>query len=223
MILPGFGSRPVDGIKPSDVALWLTGLDRAPATRAMALRILFLVLDVARADGAFKVNPAADVKPPKVGRSQKGRALTDDELRAVLESAELVDHRTAAMVWLMARCGLRIGEAIALNRSDTDFGAGTITVARSMSRRDGVQPLKGRQAGDTRTIPMPPHTADRLRGHLGSQTINTVILEATLENVLILGLLVLIRTFLSWSLELEMDGRWPWQAPIGSDRESARP
>jgi uncharacterized membrane protein len=58
---------------------------------------------------------------------------------------------------------------------------------------------------------------------IAADIINTVILEATLENVLILGLLVLIRTFLSWSLELEMDGRWPWQAPIGSDREPTRP
>jgi hypothetical protein len=30
--------------------------------------------------------------------------------------------------------------------------------------------------------------------------------------VLVLGLLVFIRTFLSWSLVLEIEGRWPWQA-----------
>ena len=58
---------------------------------------------------------------------------------------------------------------------------------------------------------------------IAADIINTVILEATLENVLILGLLVLIRTFLSWSLELEIDGRWPWQAPIGSEQESTSP
>jgi uncharacterized membrane protein len=57
---------------------------------------------------------------------------------------------------------------------------------------------------------------------IAADIIKTVTLEATLENVVILGLLVLIRTFLSWSLELEMDGRWPWQAPIGSARESTR-
>ena len=50
---------------------------------------------------------------------------------------------------------------------------------------------------------------------IAADIIKTVTLEATLENVVILGLLVLIRTFLSWSLELEIDGRWPWQAPIG--------
>ena len=55
---------------------------------------------------------------------------------------------------------------------------------------------------------------------IAADIINTVILELTFENVLILGLLVLIRTFLSWSLELELDGRWPWQAPIGSAQES---
>ncbi len=50
---------------------------------------------------------------------------------------------------------------------------------------------------------------------IAADIIKTVTLEATLENVVILGLLVLIRTFLSWSLELEIDGRWPWQAPVG--------
>jgi uncharacterized membrane protein len=42
--------------------------------------------------------------------------------------------------------------------------------------------------------------------------IRTVVLEPTLRNVLVLGLLVFIRTFLNWSLVLEIEGRWPWQA-----------
>ena len=51
---------------------------------------------------------------------------------------------------------------------------------------------------------------------IAADIIKTVTLEATLENVVILGLLVLIRTFLSWSLELEIDGRWPWQPRLGA-------
>jgi len=51
---------------------------------------------------------------------------------------------------------------------------------------------------------------------IAADIIKTVTLELTLENIVILGLLVLIRTFLSWSLELEVDGRWPWQSPIES-------
>jgi len=41
--------------------------------------------------------------------------------------------------------------------------------------------------------------------------IRTVALQPTLENLALLGLLVLIRTFLAWSLEVEIDGRWPWR------------
>src|SRR5512137_958367 len=39
----------------------------------------------------------------------------------------------------------------------------------------------------------------------------TVVLAFTLSNVVALGVLVLVRTFLSWSLVVEIEGRWPWQ------------
>ena len=52
--------------------------------------------------------------------------------------------------------------------------------------------------------------------------IRTVALQPTLENLAMLGLLVLIRTFLAWSLEVEIDGRWPWKrAQIERERDSA--
>ncbi len=51
---------------------------------------------------------------------------------------------------------------------------------------------------------------------IAADIIKTVTLELTLENVAILGLLVLIRTFLSWSLVLEIDGQWPWQPRLGA-------
>lgn len=41
--------------------------------------------------------------------------------------------------------------------------------------------------------------------------IRTVAVEPTLESVAVLGLIVLVRTFLSFSLEVELEGRWPWQ------------
>lgn len=46
---------------------------------------------------------------------------------------------------------------------------------------------------------------------VAADVIRTVALEPTLTNVAILGILVLVRTFLSWSLVVEMDGRWPWR------------
>ena len=40
----------------------------------------------------------------------------------------------------------------------------------------------------------------------------TITVDATLESALALGLIVVVRTFLSFSLEVELEGRWPWQS-----------
>lgn len=42
--------------------------------------------------------------------------------------------------------------------------------------------------------------------------IRTVVVAPTMENVAVLGVIVLIRTFLSMALQLEIEGRWPWQS-----------
>jgi uncharacterized membrane protein len=56
---------------------------------------------------------------------------------------------------------------------------------------------------------------------VAADIIRTVALEPTLDNVLVLGVVVLIRTFLSMSLQVELEGRWPWQR-VGTADEAAR-
>lgn len=46
--------------------------------------------------------------------------------------------------------------------------------------------------------------------------IRTVAVAPTLDNVIVLGLIVLIRTFLSFSLEIEIDGVPPWRKALVS-------
>lgn len=48
---------------------------------------------------------------------------------------------------------------------------------------------------------------------VAADIVRTVALEATVNSVIVLGILVLIRTFLSWALVVEIEGRWPWQLP----------
>ena len=52
---------------------------------------------------------------------------------------------------------------------------------------------------------------------VAADVIRTVALEPTLHNVLMLGVLVLIRTFLGWSLVVEIEERWPWQPEKGRE------
>lgn len=77
-----------------------------------------------------------------------------------------------------------------------------------------------------------PDVYVRFRRHLGrsillglellvaADIIRTVAITPTLKSIGVLAGIVVIRTFLSWSLELEMSGRWPWQKNRG---EAATP
>ena len=40
--------------------------------------------------------------------------------------------------------------------------------------------------------------------------VQTIIVEQTIESVVVLGVIVVVRILLSFSLEVEMDGIWPW-------------
>ncbi len=47
---------------------------------------------------------------------------------------------------------------------------------------------------------------------VAADIVRTVALEQTVRSVIILAILVLVRTFLSWSVVVEIEGRWPWRA-----------
>jgi uncharacterized membrane protein len=51
---------------------------------------------------------------------------------------------------------------------------------------------------------------------VAADLIRTVAVEPSLENVLVLGLIVLIRTFLSFSLQIEIEGVPPWRRATAS-------
>ncbi len=54
---------------------------------------------------------------------------------------------------------------------------------------------------------------------VAADIIRTVALNPTLQSVAVLGLLVLIRTFLSWALVVEIEEKWPWQEKrVASDK-----
>ena len=64
---------------------------------------------------------------------------------------------------------------------------------------------------------------------VAADIINTVAVDPSFRSVGVLGLIVLVRTFLSFTLELEITGRWPWQAkpdsaaPAAAELSGAQP
>lgn len=72
-------------------------------------------------------------------------------------------------------------------------------------------------------------TYSRFRGRFGraiilsleflvaADIIGTVAIEPSFTNIGVLAAIIAVRTFLSFSIEVETEGRWPWQATPSGD------
>ncbi|MDQ3692876.1 MAG: DUF1622 domain-containing protein [Chloroflexota bacterium] len=94
------------------------------------------------------------------------------------------------------------------------IGALTATVrfvAQLQQRTDGVVMYKTYRIGLAQAILL------GLEFLLAGDIIRTVAIEPTLGNVGVLAAIVGIRTVLSFSLQLEIEGRWPWQRVVSRE------
>jgi len=108
------------------------------------------------------IDPAAEVPPAGLIPSRRLRATpylySDADITALIAAAARLRFplRTATyqtLIGLLAVTGMRIGEAIRLDRADLDLAAGVITVRQS-------------KFGKTRLLPLHPSATAALRGYL---------------------------------------------------------
>jgi uncharacterized membrane protein len=57
---------------------------------------------------------------------------------------------------------------------------------------------------------------------VAADILRTISTQPTMTEVAVLGGIVLIRTFLSFSLEIELEGRWPWEGKALAPSEGRR-
>ena len=57
---------------------------------------------------------------------------------------------------------------------------------------------------------------------VAADIVKTIAIELTFVSLGLLAGLVLVRTFLGWTLTLEIEGRWPWQSDRGHELASGR-
>ncbi len=93
-------------------------------------------------------------------RRRRVRPFSSSELRNVLATARTFEPRFADLFLVMARAGLRPGEARGLQWSDLDFGKRRITVERSLTISNRVKPTKTERA---RKVDMTPQLAEALQ------------------------------------------------------------
>lgn len=110
------------------------------------------------------VDPAAEIPPAGLIPARPLRATpylyTDEEVTALMAAAESLDRRYPlraatyrTLVGLLAATGMRIGEAIGLDRGDADLGNEILTI------RSGKN-------GKSRLVPLHPTTAQAIGGYL---------------------------------------------------------
>lgn len=143
-----------------------------PLAGATAFKILG-VLKVAMAEavraGVLARNPSEAVSSPSVRAAAERRALTDEEIAALV--AQATGTRYDVPVRFTLATGLRQGELLALRWSDVDHDAGTIDVRRTLSYVGGkVEFLPPKTDHSRRTVELSAATVGLLTAHRVAQT-----------------------------------------------------
>jgi uncharacterized membrane protein len=91
------------------------------------------------------------------------------------------------------------------------FGVLVIVAGIAWSTYLYFRPRTGAPVYDTYKIRIGRSLLLGLEVLVAADIVKTIALELTFASLGVLAGLVLVRTFLSWSLVLEIEGRWPWQ------------
>ncbi len=156
-ILQAFGNRPVRSLHRGQIRSFLSeklsnGLSRN--TTRIIHATLRGMLNAAIDDGIMTANPAARLGkalrlavPPKQ-RQEEIKAMDRGQLQAFLDAVrnakKLLDRAYYPFLLLLARTGLRLGEALTLAWNDIDFQGRTIRVERAFSDGRIESPKSGR-------------------------------------------------------------------------------
>jgi integrase len=150
---PFFGRMRLAEIEPQHVKRFAKAVtDRGvkPNTVRLAVAPVKALFATAFEEGLIRTNPAAGVRLATAqidadGADEPVKALTEAELRKLLEQTA---PEWQLFVTLVAHTGMRIGEAVAVQWGDVDFGAGRLNVRRRWYRGTFAPPKSryGRRA-----------------------------------------------------------------------------
>ncbi|MFH9862272.1 tyrosine-type recombinase/integrase [Streptomyces sp. NPDC017202] len=189
---PYFGSTAVGAVKPKHLNAWLKWMveERGyeESTAINRYETLAGVFSFAVANEYITKNPCQHVR---TGRQRVKRRVKKTIRLPTLAEIEAIEWHLPGpyklLVWLMAGCGLRIGEACAVTLQQFDLENGTLYVDRQVTQ-DGeneepktavqkaitkgrgrahcVRHLKWRDLDEGRAVPVPPTIAAKVQEHV---------------------------------------------------------
>lgn len=131
-----------------------------------ALTLLTGTLNAAVRDGRISQHRLTGLAHAKPGKRANILHATSGQLHAM---ADALDHH-GLTVWLMRGCGLRLGEALAIEPND--IMGDILRVSRQVNDAGHSMPLKHRDTDSFRDVPLPAYVADMLEGFTGFPAIH---------------------------------------------------
>ena len=169
VITPRVGSVRLDRLTPSMIDRLYSdlrdgggrdGRPLAPATIRQVHEILHRSLKLAERWGWIARNPASLASPPKVHRSEI-RPPTAEQVRRMLEAADVDDALLTLAVWLAAITGARRGELCGIRWSDV--GDNAVVIRRSVGVVTGGLVVKAPKTHQAGRVALDDETVARLR------------------------------------------------------------
>ncbi|WP_353813862.1 tyrosine-type recombinase/integrase [Agromyces sp. SYSU T00266] len=164
------GAITLEKLRPTDVEALILSLREvglSSSTIRQTYTVLRMALDAAERDGLVARNVAALVKRPGVERVE-ARSLTPDEVGRVLEAVK--GSRYEPVIVLLARTGMRRGEALALRWQDVDLEGAALRVRSTVSSIGGrLVTTEPKTERSRRTVNLTAGTVAMLRRHRAAQ------------------------------------------------------
>ncbi len=170
-ILPYFGKKSINSIKPADIRRWQTELMAENHSQTYLRTInnqLTAIFNYATKYYDLKNNPCT--KAGKMGKNEADERSfwTKDEFSKFID--EVMDkHRSYVGFKILFWTGIRIGELLALTIGDINFDEKTINISKSYQRinkRDVITPPKTPKSN--RTITITDFLVDDLKDYINS-------------------------------------------------------
>jgi integrase len=183
-LTPVLGSTPLRDLTRDDVKAFLANRTQAglgPERIRLALNVLCACLNSAVEAGHLPSNPAV-----RLGRYTEQpdapletvEIFTSAELDRLLDTAERQTPDFYPLVLLLARTGLRIGEAMTLQIGDLDFTRREVWVRRTWGtgkRAHGDRAIGSPKSRRLRRVDMSQQLSDVLQGHLGLREAEAIL------------------------------------------------
>ena len=165
-VLPAIGDERLSAVRRDDIKNLITqmrGKGLSASRIRAAIQVIAAVFHEAVRDRKLAESPCADIDLPGVV-IEKDFILPTNGQTVALAAGLPADW--ASTIWLMHGCGLRIGEALAVNTRCRIADGSILRVHEQVDQQAQLRPLKFRKKGDYRDIPLPLYVSDAIDKHI---------------------------------------------------------